>query len=256
MNFRMLAGLLAVWRGVLPAIARADEAVQDAALVKEALAALRQGRDGDVLEITQPAVERQAARDADPSHLWFCSHSPMEALLYATVGKDMKKPVTVLSGDACDGLFLRAYALINLKRLPEARGQLQALTVLAPQYSHYAVEYAFAVRAGGDLDEAMTLYQNAEQLSASPFATAQAKGDHASALRGIGFIQTEKGDLDGAEKSYKASMKDEPGNPVARHELAYIRQLRAGGTRTTGETVEGGMPLPGTQVASKAADGQ
>jgi tetratricopeptide (TPR) repeat protein len=252
----MMAGLMAVAIMGAPVLARADEAGEDAALVKAALGALREGRDSDVLEITDPAVTRQAERDADTSRLWFCSHSAMEMLLYSAIGKDVKKPVTVLGGDACDALFLRAYALVNLKRLPEARAQLQALTNLAPQYSHYAVEYAFAVRAGGDLDEAMKVYQTAERLSVSPFASAQAKSDHASALRGIGFIQTEQGDLDGAEESYKASLKDEPRNPVAKNELVYIRQLRAGGAKTAARTVEMGKPLPGQDTAAKAPDTQ
>lgn len=38
----------------------------------------------------------------------------------------------------------------------------------------------------------------------------------------------EKGDLNGAEKAYKQSLKDEPDSTVARNELDFIAQQRKG----------------------------
>lgn len=46
--------------------------------------------------------------------------------------------------------------------------------------------------------------------------------------RGKGFALTEMGQLDEAEAAYKASLKLEPGNKIAKGELAYIAGLKAG----------------------------
>lgn len=52
--------------------------------------------------------------------------------------------------------------------------------------------------------------------------------------RGRGFALTELGRLDEAEAAYKESLKLEPGNPRAEHELQYIAGLRAGSKPVAG----------------------
>ena len=52
--------------------------------------------------------------------------------------------------------------------------------------------------------------------------------------RGKGFALTELGRLDEAEAAYKASLKLEPGNPIAKNELAYIAGLRKGAPPSAG----------------------
>lgn len=55
---------------------------------------------------------------------------------------------------------------------------------------------------------------------------------HAHLYRGRGFALTELGRLDEAEEAYRASLRLEPDNPTALHELAYIAGLRKGGNST------------------------
>ncbi len=52
--------------------------------------------------------------------------------------------------------------------------------------------------------------------------------NRAKLLRGRGMALTELGRLDDAEGAYDDSLKIEPSNPTALHELAYIARLRAG----------------------------
>jgi tetratricopeptide (TPR) repeat protein len=50
--------------------------------------------------------------------------------------------------------------------------------------------------------------------------------------RGRGFVLTELGRLDDAEASYNESLKLEPDNATAEHELKYIAGLKSGGAAT------------------------
>lgn len=59
--------------------------------------------------------------------------------------------------------------------------------------------------------------------------------DRALLLRGRGYVLTELGRLDEAEKAYQRSLICEPGNALARNELTYIAQLRAGKSATPGQ---------------------
>lgn len=237
-NKRWRTALLAMIMVAMPLTAQAGDSPQEPPIAPQAMAALRSGHNEEVLAITQPAFDRQLEREKDSSRLWFCGHGTAETLLYAAMGAKDHKAATVLLPDACDALFLRAYALINLQRLPEARSQLETLTRMAPFFSQYAVEYAFSVRASGDLDRALELYRNAAELASAKLTGQEEKHERATALRGVGFILTEKGDLDGAEKSYRDSLKDEPDSEVARHELTYIAQLKSGGKRQPTQVVD------------------
>lgn len=68
------------------------------------------------------------------------------------------------------------------------------------------------------------------------------KAQRAVLYRGRGFALTEMGRLDEAAEAYKASLKLDPGNDIAKNELAYIASLQAGG-----KAVNGTVTLPGAQ---------
>jgi len=96
------------------------------------------------------------------------------------------------------------------------------LTQLSPDYPRYFVELAYAYRAGGDKSSAMETYRHAADLASAP---GQQKY-RAAALRGIGNLLVDKGDLEGGEKAYRDSLSDEPQNKVALGELQYIARKR------------------------------
>ncbi|WP_068088064.1 tetratricopeptide repeat protein [Novosphingobium rosa] len=224
----------------------------DREVLAQSEAALKEQRIDRVLTATAALLVEQEHRNADSDHLYFCAHSSPESLLYAGIGASQKKAATVLGGETCDALFLRAYALSDLGRRGEARDLLKRLTGMAPFYPHYLLEYAFALRQGGATEEALAAYRRAAELCGKGGFSRNETGDHATALRGIGFIQTEKGDLAGAEASYRASQTYDPANPLAANELRYIAGLRAGHARQPEQTVEHGSAPP-PLVEGKAA---
>lgn len=52
-------------------------------------------------------------------------------------------------------------------------------------------------------------------------------GMKAIALRGLGYILVELGDLPGAERAYQDSLTADPDNALAKRELQYIRDRQA-----------------------------
>jgi len=69
--------------------------------------------------------------------------------------------------------------------------------------------------------------------------------DNARLLRGKGFALTELGKLDLAEQAYRDSLKLDPENAIATHELAYLAHLKSGGARApTALTIPGQSPKP------------
>jgi tetratricopeptide (TPR) repeat protein len=91
------------------------------------------------------------------------------------------------------------------------------------------------------------LHRSSEALASYDRALAvpdQPDTDRARLQRGRGFSLTELNRLDEAEAAYKDSLKLEPGNERAEHELNYIAQLKSGVAPTQGylATVKPGQP--------------
>ena len=78
----------------------------------------------------------------------------------------------------------------------------------------------------GKLEEAITLY---EQAYAIALLRKNDIYESALALRGIGCALIDMGRLDEAIVVYEKSLKIEPGNPLALHELQYIRDKKEEG---------------------------
>lgn len=156
----------------------------------------------------------------------YCATSTAESLLYSAL-PDGKKPnsSTVFPTALCEALFIKAYALNELKREPEAVATLEQLTALAPLHAHYFVELGYAYRMTGAPDKAMIAYRAAFDSSKTP-GLDDAKADRAAALRGIGYLLIDKNDLDGAADSYRKSLEEDPSSAIAKSELDYIDGLR------------------------------
>jgi len=100
---------------------------------------------------------------------------------------------------------------------------LEQLTALSPDYPRYFVELAYAYRAGGDKAKALATYTRAAAIASKPDMARY----RAAALRGIGYLLVDKGDLAGAEKAYRASLSDDPASQIAANELKFIARKRA-----------------------------
>jgi Flp pilus assembly protein TadD len=223
--------------GVAPASTQAEPGQPDAVdqMLQHAFTDVKAGRNADALAYLDPLAVAVIERTKKESVPGYCAQSAAEAKGYLARTTTASPTVNLIPARLCTILFLRAYVLVNLKRMPEAIEQLRQLIALEPDFPHYQVEYASALRQIGDMDGALAAYRHAVEISAP---IKEYDLDRAGALRGIGFILTERGDLSGAEKAYHQSLELAPGHPVALNELTYIARLRATGEKGPSQTME------------------
>lgn len=179
--------------------------------VAAAMDLMRNGRSADALALLEPAMGKLKAAGKVGGAKPYCQHDGSVA-----------RGVRVLDADLCDALYLRAFALTELGRKADAVEAMEQLTQLSPDYPRYFVELAYAYRASGDKAAAMETYRHAAQLASAP---GQQKY-RAAALRGIGNLLVDSGDLEGGEKAYRDSLNDDPQNRIALGELQYIARKR------------------------------
>jgi tetratricopeptide (TPR) repeat protein len=102
------------------------------------------------------------------------------------------------------------------------------------------------------LDEAFALYDHIASSGDETPASIRA-----IAMRGKGFVLIEKSELDSAAEAFRLSLTLDPDSGVARNELAYIAQLRAGGNRGSVQSValEMNSQLTCLRCGTKELDG-
>jgi tetratricopeptide (TPR) repeat protein len=102
--------------------------------------------------------------------------------------------------------------------------------------AHFALERAQALLRGRrDRPGALACYQGVLDRGDEVPGPARAV-----ALRGKGFVLIELGQLDEAERHFHESLRLDPDSEVAKNELRYIAQLRAGGRPAPPEIVATG----------------
>ena len=213
---KILIGLAAAMLPVSPASAKSE--------LESAHDLLRAGQPEQALELVNPIIaeaQRGAAKDAGA----MCPGIAVAVLQQFMRADDPDVQITV-TNDWCDAMFVKGYALIELKRPAEAAQVLETLVGHDPNNPNYLAEYAVALRSTGQLDSALKMYQRAGK-AASRLDNKQA-ADHwrAVALRGEGYVYIELQRWDDAVKAYKRSQKYEPNDEIARSELKFIEENR------------------------------
>jgi tetratricopeptide (TPR) repeat protein len=95
---------------------------------------------------------------------------------------------------------------------------------LAEPLAEPLAERAYLFRVQGDNATALATYQSALSLANHYDSSSYMR---ALIVRGIGFVQTELGDLTKAKEAYKQSLLIEPSNQLAKNELIYIDKISA-----------------------------
>jgi tetratricopeptide (TPR) repeat protein len=188
---------------------------------------LRAKRPADAISVSfDKVIAFYEAKYRDRPEQVYCATSGIETLAYLT-RHATEKPQTnaIVVRGWCDALYLKAYALVELQRLAEAKSALESAIALAPQNSLYLSELGHVYERERDWSKAMQYYKAAEEGAqlAEPPSKARLL---ARAMRGVGYVLIELGDLDQAERKFTDSLEVEKDNPVAKNELGYIKQLR------------------------------
>ena len=205
--------------------AKREEAEQ-LKLLEEGAILLKSRRAQEAIPRFDKVVAFYEAKYGGSTEKIYCARSIAETLFYLTKHANEKKTKASVVRVWCDAQFLKAYALVELGRIAEAKTALEAAVVLSPSNSQYLSELGNVYLRERNWQKALDVYQAAEE--AAQIAEPQLKqGYLARAHRGAGYALIELDRLDEAEAKYKQSLALDPGDKLAPNQLEYIRQLRA-----------------------------
>lgn len=201
----------------------------DRAKIDEAFSLIKGGKPTEALPILDQIIARCEKAHAGEKRQIFSASSMTETILYAGLAAAAKKDALVLDDTWGMAHFLKGFALIDLNRPGEAKTQLDRAIELAPMNAQFLAERGEWHKGRKDWTKAYADFDSAS--TAADFSPDDLKKDHkARALRGMGFVKIEQGNLKGAEKLFKQSLKFDPNNAKARSELEYIKSLKRGST--------------------------
>ncbi len=150
----------------------------------------------------------------------------MESLAYLLESASKKEATIAIGPEWATAFFMKAYALIDLRRLPEARTNLTRAVELSPNNSQFLSELAHLFQIDKNVTESQRLFVHAEEC-ARTFSPDEAKvGERTRALRGQGYNLVEMGRLDEAESKYRECLKLDHKDRAALDELKYLKSRK------------------------------
>lgn len=191
----------------------------------------RSGHPEQALPQVDALLAEYATRYPPGPTRWYVARDTAESLAYsilATTALEGSGQTTaqVLTGVAwADAYFVKAWALVELRRLDEAREALDRALQLAPWSAENLIERAEVSKLERKWNEAMEDFVAAEEFSTfSP--EHEQKAVKGQAMRGQAFVHVELGAFDAAERVLKACLELDPDDQKAKDELAYIAKQR------------------------------
>lgn len=218
----MIASLLAM---LLAAAATGDDDPQ-AKTVLAAMAQLTTGHSAEALAAVEPALAAYDRRYAREPRQKFCSYSREEVLAAMVGAAGAKQDAVAIGNGWCDALFIKGFALADLRRYAEAAPVMERLVALAPYHAQYLSELGYVYQQQRDWPRSYALYTRARDASAMVRDERRAY-ERGRALRGMGYALIEQGRWDEAEAIYRECLQLDPADPRALNELRYIQDQRA-----------------------------
>lgn len=134
-----------------------------------------------------------------------------------------KVPLVWFDGSFADALHLKAFVEGARRNWDAALEALDQEALVRPNAAGAWLEKGYVLTALRRFDEAeKALGRASDMMRMLPDSV---PADRAKALRGLGYLSTEKGDLAKARALYKRSLELEPRNAIALAELKYLDQL-------------------------------
>lgn len=209
-----------------------DEDRTSAQMVSDGTRLIQSGKPKEAIPYFDKVIARYEGRYNDDKTQFFCTRSPTESLLYLLEFSNRKKDggkrtAKVVSSDWAYAYYLKAYALQEIGRLPEARPSLERALALSPRNSQFLSEQANMYQREKNWPLALQTFQLAE-AAAKEVSPPKAKNmDLSRAWRGMGYALVELKRLDEAEKMYRQCLELDKNDSKASNELRYIQNLKA-----------------------------
>ncbi len=124
----------------------------------------------------------------DKNTKFYSARSPAETLFYTLDAANSNKgSATVVSGNWGYAYYLKAYALLDLGRVSEAKVQLQRAVTLSPQNSQFLSELGHVYQLEKNWQSALQIFQRAEAAAKRILANQRAERRARQSMAGNGL---------------------------------------------------------------------
>lgn len=175
-----------------------------------------------------PVIAHYEAKHSQEDRQIYCTRSMAEKIgvLAKHANEKPKTGAITVSSLWCDAYFLKAFALIELKRLDEAKSSLEQAISRSPFNSQYLSELGVIYVRERNWPKAMETFQAAEKVSDTATDEKIKKQQLARAKRGIGYVLIELNRLEEAEAQYRLCLEIDPNDSISRNQLVHIQRLK------------------------------
>ncbi|CAN7661200.1 tetratricopeptide repeat protein [Variovorax sp. LjRoot84] len=219
-------------------IAKETQAQDLADFQKASLLVFKQAKPAEGLQVIDGLIGRFEARYRDSKQRIYSARTLPESLYYMTQAASDRKDAIDVGPTWGHAQYLKGYALIELKRVPEGRRAIERAIELSPANAQFRSELGHTYQVDKNWPKALEIFTEAERLI--EFSKDDERVRHQTrALRGQGFALIEMGRLDEAESRYRRCLELDAGDRRAQTELRLIDSLRA-----RGRTTLPGRPTP------------
>ena len=153
----------------------------------------------------------------------YCARTSAERLAYLLEASSKTNAAVAIGPEWANACFMKAYVLIDLGRVSEARTNLTRALELSPSNSQYLSELAHLYQVEKKWAESQKLFVHAEEC-ARTFSPDDARvSELTRALRGQGYNLVEMGKLVEAEAKYRECLKVDRNDRKALDELKDLK---------------------------------
>jgi tetratricopeptide (TPR) repeat protein len=202
-------------------------------LLEEGQRLVKAKRPADAIPYFDQVAGLYQSRFKDKNVKYYSARTPTEMLLYmagAALSDKPRSDAVAVSANWGYAYYLKAYALIDLGRVGDAKTELLRATALSPQNAQFLAELGHVYQMEKNWTLAMDMFRRAEK--ATEFSPDQARdAEQARAWRGIGYVLVELGRLDEAESMYRKCLALNANDAMAQRELAYVLSQKAKSTK-------------------------
>jgi len=214
-----------------------DEFAESITVAHEHLTA---GRHGAAITMLDSVILHYEIEHMQDGVRNYSARSQVEALYYLlkgatelASGTDEPQETLVVSIIWSQAYYLRGYASIEQMELDQGVEWLGRAIALAPMNSYYLSELGHIYQTREEWQRALKTYEAAERASEFSPKEVQVK-EQGRAMRGIGYVMIETGELEKARSIYENCLRLDPDDTTAKDELGYIQGLLAGSAEAAG----------------------
>jgi len=209
-----------------PSGADPDKDPQMVSLLRDARRLIDSKKPAPAIEKCDQVIASFGARYGSSEQKIYCARTSAETLGGLLKAAVDKTNAIALSPTWADAYYVKAYALQDLGRLPDAKTNVQLAMALSPFNSQYQSELGEIYQLEKNWGKAQQQFEEAEGNANLSPEDARAS-ELGRARRGLAYVFVELGKLDEAEKKYQQCLAADPSDMRAKRELEYVRELKA-----------------------------